>query len=86
MGEICLLETLLEDESPHELVIIALDKRFRISDLKDYPVVKEGKWESTEKSTISCPIIYLNKGSDSLVILKRPEDKKYKLAKYRILL
>lgn len=85
MGEICLLETLLENENLHELVIIALDKGFRFSELKDYPVVKDGKWESTEKSTISCPIIYLNKGSDSLVILKRPKDKKYKLSKYRSL-
>ncbi|MFH1801573.1 MAG: hypothetical protein ABH804_01940 [archaeon] len=86
MGEIHLLETILESENPHELLKKVLNEGFEFFRLENYSVIKDGVWMSTEESTVSCPVIYLKKEEESLIIVKRPEDEKYKLSTYHITL
>jgi hypothetical protein len=86
MGEIHLLETILESKNPHDLLKRALEEGFEFRRLEDYPVMKDGEWVSTQKSTVSCPVMYFEKGINHWVIVKRPQDEKYKLSAYTILL
>lgn len=86
MGEIHLLRTILESGNPHELLERVLNEGFELFKLEDYPVMKDGDWVSTEKSTVSCPVMYFREESESLIIVKRPEDEKYRLSTYDIIL
>jgi len=82
MGEICLSETVMESENPHDLLMRVLDDGFELRKLEDCLVIKDGGWISTEESTVSCPVMYFEKGVNHRVIVKRPSDKKYRLSNY----
>ncbi len=82
--EVILMEELFEADNLQAVVQEARRSGLVFADLRIDPVADRSQWKSTEESTTPTPLIYLEKEQrPEALILKGPEDDKYRMFKYR---
>lgn len=81
-GEAYLEKRIFEDDSLNNVILKALERGMTFEYLKVDRVTRNGLWVSTAESTVQSIVLYLHKGEENYLIVKRSDEEKYGLFRY----